>query len=374
MHEISGIIYWNDRDIAKYVTEKQPWHRTHFFDDREKRQIANRVLRLHEQDPNLYAGDKRFVKSTCVERLMMDAMKQNLEITAARQKPTRSDLEKKTDEVLVSIQNGEIDPDTYSPEHSSASSEKLDRSDLESSADAPYADEARYSDLDIYSRTPTPANARMPPKATSQVSISQAVRIAREASSLVNSQTAAVEKAPESLILTVERLKGFTPVNSPFVSHPSASAAAGTKGMAPKNTKAGQIFWGTYEIWASGDGSGDAITPMKKTQPANQYEYQSWKLYTELEESPIDASDPKTLPPVRVHLDNFNTRRIAEALHAGVLTKDFAHKNWPTTFASDESVQATSVPRGKDETDENGHVVKLFNTYLLVPGRDAMAR
>ena len=76
----------------------------------------------------------------------------------------------------------------------------------------------------------------------------------------------------------------------------------------------------------------------------------------------------------RVHLDNFNTRRITEALHAGVLTKDFAHKNRPTTFASDGSAQATSVPRGKDETDENGHVVKLFNTYLLVPGRDAMAR
>lgn len=104
------------------------------------------------------------------------------------------------------------------------------------------------------------------------------------------------------------------------------------------------------------------------------YEYQSWKLYTELEESPIDASDPKTLPPVRIHLDKFNMRGIAEALHAGVLTKDFAHKNWPTTFASDGPVQATSVPRGKDETDENGHVVKLFNTYLLVPGRDAMAR
>ena len=31
-------------------------------------------------------------------------------------------LRKKTDEVLVLIQNGEIDPDTYSPAHSSASS------------------------------------------------------------------------------------------------------------------------------------------------------------------------------------------------------------------------------------------------------------
>ena len=84
---------------------------------------------------------------------------------------------------------------------------------------------------------------------------------------------------------------------------------------------------GTYKIWASGDGPGDAITPAKKTQPINQYEYQSWKLYAELEESPIDASDPETLPPVCVHLDNFNTRRIAEALYAGVLTKYFAHKN-----------------------------------------------
>ena len=76
----------------------------------------------------------------------------------------------------------------------------------------------------------------------------------------------------------------------------------------------------------------------------------------------------------RVRFDNFNTRRITEALHAGVLTRDFAHKNWPTTFASDGSAQATSVPRGKDETDENGHVVKLFNTYLVVSERDAVAR
>lgn len=73
------------------------------------------------------------------------------------------------------------------------------------------------------------------------------------------------------------------------------------------------------------------LTPAKKTQPINQYEYQSWKLCTELGESPIDTSDPETLPPIRVHLDNFNTRRITEALHTGVLTKDFAHKNWPTT-------------------------------------------
>jgi hypothetical protein len=81
-------------------------------------------------------------------------------------------LKKKTpDEVLVLIPNGEIDRDTYSPAHSSASSEKLDRSDLESSANAPDADEARYSDLDIYSRTPTPANARMPPKTTLQVKL-----------------------------------------------------------------------------------------------------------------------------------------------------------------------------------------------------------
>jgi len=116
------------------------------------------------------------------------------------------------------------------------------------------------------------------------------------------------------------------------------------------------------------------LTPAKKTQPINQYEYQSWKLCTELGESPIDASDPETLPPVRVHLDNFNTRRITEALHTDVLTKNFAHKNWPTNFASDGLVQATSVPRGKDETDENGHVVKLFNTYLVVSEGDAMAR
>ena len=144
--------------------------------------------------------------------------------------------------MLVLIENDEIDRDTYSPAHSSASSEKLDRSDLESSADTPDADEARYSDLDIYSRTPTPANARMPPKITLQVSMSQAVQIAGEISSLVDSQAAAVEKVPESSISTVERPKEFTPVNSPLVNHPSASAAAGTMGMIPK-TKAGQVFW-----------------------------------------------------------------------------------------------------------------------------------
>ena len=116
-----------------------------------------------------------------------------------------------------------------------------------------------------------------------------------------------------------------------------------------------------------------ALSHRRRRRSRDLYEYQSWKLYTELEESPIDASDPKTLPSVRVHFDNFNTRRTAEALHAGVLAKDFAHKNWPTTFASDGSVQATSVPRGKDETDGNGHVVKLFNTYLLVSEREAMA-
>ena len=157
--------------------------------------------------------------------------------------------------MLVLIENDEIDRDTYSPAHSSASSEKLDRSDLESSADAPDADEARYSDLDIYSRTPTPVNARMPPKTTLQVSISQAVQIAGEISSLVDSQEAAVEKAPESSISMVERPKEFTPVNSPLVNHPSASAAAGTVGMIPK-TKAGQVFW-AHKIWASGDGPGD---------------------------------------------------------------------------------------------------------------------
>ena len=84
MHEISGIIYWNERDIAKYVTKKQPWHGTHFFDNGEKWRIANRVLKLHEQDPDLYAEDKRFVKNTCVERLMVNAVKQDLGITAAR--------------------------------------------------------------------------------------------------------------------------------------------------------------------------------------------------------------------------------------------------------------------------------------------------
>ena len=58
--------------------------RNPFFDDGKIRWIANRVLKLHEQDPDLYAGDKRFVKSTCVERLMVNAVKQDLEITAAR--------------------------------------------------------------------------------------------------------------------------------------------------------------------------------------------------------------------------------------------------------------------------------------------------
>lgn len=37
---------WNDSQSP--VIEKQPWHGTHFFDDREKRRIANRVLKLHE--------------------------------------------------------------------------------------------------------------------------------------------------------------------------------------------------------------------------------------------------------------------------------------------------------------------------------------
>ena len=144
--------------------------------------------------------------------------------------------------------------------------------------------------------------------------------------------------------------------------------------MIPK-TNAGQVFWAHIRFGLVAMVRG-TLTPAKKTQPINQYEYQSWKLCTEPGESPIDASDPETLPPVRVHLasPNFNTRWITEALHTGVLTKDFAHKNWPTTFASDGLVQATSVPRGKDETDENGHVVKLFNTYLLVPGRDVMTR
>jgi hypothetical protein len=199
---------------------------------------------------------------------------------------------KPPDEVLVLIQNGEIDRDTYSPAHSSASSEKLDRSDLESSADAPDADEARYSDLDIYSRTPTPANARMPPKATLQVGISQAVQIAGEISSLVDSQAAAVEKAPESSISTVERPKGFTPVNSPLVNHPSASTAAGAMGMVPK-TKSGQVFWAHIRFGLVVMVRG---TPAEETQPINQYEHQSWKLYAGFEGSPIDASGPETLP------------------------------------------------------------------------------
>ena len=113
---------------------------------------------------------------------MVDAVKQNLEITAARRerqilhrkapkiakielgsessdsetdsdsdsdterrrerKLTRSDSRKKTDKVLVLIQSGEIDLDSCSPAHFSALSEKLDRSDLESSADAPDVDKA----------------------------------------------------------------------------------------------------------------------------------------------------------------------------------------------------------------------------------------
>lgn len=134
----------------------------------------------------------------------------------------------------------------------------------------------------------------MPPKTTLQVSISQAVQIAREVSGLVDSQAAAVEKAPESSISTAERPKGFTPVNSPLVSHPSASCGR-NYGYDSKDKIRPSIL-GTYKIWASGDGPGDAITPAKKTQPINQYEYQSWKLYTEFEESPIDALDPETLP------------------------------------------------------------------------------
>lgn len=102
---------WNDSQSP--VTEKQPWHGNHFFYDGEKRRIANGVLKLHEWDPNLYAGDNRFVKSTCFERLMVDAVKQDLEITAARR--GRQILRRKAPKTAkIELESESSDPETDS--------------------------------------------------------------------------------------------------------------------------------------------------------------------------------------------------------------------------------------------------------------------
>lgn len=101
---------WNSQSP---VTEKQPWHGTLFFDDGEKRRFANRVLKLHEQDPNLYAGDNIFVKGACVERLMVDAVKQNLEITAARRE--RQILRRKASKIAkIELESESFDSETDS--------------------------------------------------------------------------------------------------------------------------------------------------------------------------------------------------------------------------------------------------------------------